>query len=322
MPPKISVVIPTRNRPGKLIRTIGSLQVQSLPREAYEVIIVDDGSEPPVNFGRGPGSAHTRLLRLTHGERSDARNRGAEAARGELLAFVDDDIIVSASFLEAHVEAHSEWPGVLAVGAISLPDSALATPFGRFRAKLELGGIPTARGIVTRPSFCTAQNMSLSCQRFAEVGGFDRQLVSGEDQDLGMRHVAKGGRLAFIPEAKAIHDDDNLEMRSYCRRIEWGAEQMIPFIQKHPYLPDNLLRASVNGPAQWGQDPAIRLFKKAAKHTLSRAPVLEALFTVTSIVQRFAPRGRALPSLYGLLVGVHLQRGFRRGWTEAGIPRS
>jgi glycosyltransferase involved in cell wall biosynthesis len=314
MPPTISVVIPTRNRPEKLQRTIDCLQMQSLPRDEYEVIVVDDGSEPPTACQWAGASNALRILRLAHGERSLARNRGAEAATGRLLAFVDDDMLPGPTFLRVHLDAHQEWPGILAVGAVPLPEAVLRKPFGRFRMDLERGGIPTERGLVPQPNLCTAQNMSLSRNLFFELGGFAPDIVSAEDQDLALRHTRRGGRIAFIPEATAIHDDDNIGIRPYCRRSEWGAENLAPFLRRYPDLPDNRERVSVNGPIRWSHDPLGLLCRKALKAMLAWPPAVEGLFALTSILERLSPSNRGLRVLYTLLLGIHLQRGFRKGW--------
>ena len=314
---EISVVVPTRNRLEKLNQTLSSLAKQTLDPARYEVLVVDDGSEPPIQLPtRGP-TERFRVLRIMHGERSAARNHGATVATGEFLAFVDDDMILAPVFLEAHRAAQRQWPGALAVGAVSLPEEVVGTPFGRFRADLETRGVPHQRGVVIQPNFCTATNMSLSKEGFLALGGFDPDLVSAEDQDLALRHSARGGAIVFIPEAVAIHNDHSLDIRSYCRRAEWGAENMMPFCQHHPDLTENRLRAVVNGPVRWRTDSASLVLKKLLKSVLGSGSVPEILFALTGLVERVNPSSRVLSWLYQMLLGVHLQRGFRRGWTKA-----
>ena len=97
-----SIIIPTRNRPEKLAQTVGFLQQQSLPASEYELIVVDDGSHPPVVVPDAPAELACSVIRLEGVERSAARNTGAAAARGELLVFVDDDLSIPPDFLQAH----------------------------------------------------------------------------------------------------------------------------------------------------------------------------------------------------------------------------
>ncbi|MEP7273158.1 MAG: glycosyltransferase [Acidobacteriota bacterium] len=294
--PLVSVVIPTHNRPATLVETLGHLEKQTLNRAYYEIIVVDDGSSPPVTV-----APPVRLVRLEGEERSAARNAGAKAARGELLVFIDDDITVDRDFLKSHLEAHREWPDALLVGAIRLPGEASATPFGRFRQKLEDNGIPVARGITAMPNLCTAANMAMTRARFAELGGFDPRIASGEDQDLALRHTTSGGRIAFIPAATVIHRDNAMDVRSYCRRAEWGSRMMLPFCRRYPHFVDNITRRRVNG--------SFNLLKSL----LSIEPVRGLLFAMAGTLERTAPDSAVLDRLYRGLLGVHIYRGYRDG---------
>jgi GT2 family glycosyltransferase len=109
---------------------------------------------------------------------------------------------------------------------------------------------------MSTPNFCAAANMSIPRNLFQGLGGFDCAITSSEDQDLAMRHTAKGGLIAFLPEAEAVHHDNALDIRSYCRRAEWGIENMLPFCHRYPELPDNIERAMVNGLPRWGEEPS------------------------------------------------------------------
>ena len=316
----LTVVIPTRNRREQLQRTLRCLEEQTLDPTTCEVLIVDDGSDPPVVCEDRTGRRAARVLRLSHGERSVARNHGAREARGRILLFVDDDILASRNLLEVHATAHVEWPGAMAIGATRLPDELLATPFGRFRNALEASALPRARGPVARPSFATAQNMSMSRERFLALDGFDAGFVSSEDQDLALRHSADGGTIVYLPEAVTIHDDSAKDIRAYCRRSEWGARNLAPFCRRYPDWPENRERWVVNGPISWRTDPAGRILRKAGKRLLGRPLPLAAIFVAIECLEAVAPGNRGLPPLYRLVLGIHLQRGFRRGW--AGRPLS
>src|SRR5215467_2719982 len=97
----ISVIIPTHNRPSELVRTLECLKRQTIPAEEYEIIVVDDGSQPPVQLTLVTGPPKCSIVRLEGVERSAARNAGAAAASGQILVFIDDDISVDSSFLSA-----------------------------------------------------------------------------------------------------------------------------------------------------------------------------------------------------------------------------
>ncbi|MFY9572173.1 MAG: glycosyltransferase, partial [Blastocatellia bacterium] len=255
-------------------------------------------------------------------ERSVARNKGAAAARGEKLVFVDDDMTVAHDFLSSHLKAQYEWPGALVVGGVRFSDNVLATPFGSFRKRLEQRGTPGIRGLTSRHNFCTAANLSVSRDSFRSLGGFDDLLRSGEDQDLALRHTSRGGQIAFIPEAEAIHNDSALDLRSYCRRAEWGAEHMVPFCKRYPEWPDNVERDRVNGPIQWDRVPISHNLRKLLKQAITLKPAIAVGFAIAEILERIAPASAVLDRIYRLLLGAHILRGYRKGlrryWAESG----
>lgn len=311
---RVSVVIPTFNRHEKLAETVRCVREQTLPAADYEIIVVDDGSTPPVVLADHPRGVPTSVIRLGGRERSAARNAGAAAARGELLVFVDNDVLLPPTFLESYLKAHESWSDALLVGAIRLPEGSLAHPFVRFRQALEDDG-GTAAGLTDAKNFCAAGNMAIPRDRFRVLDGFDLGIVSGEDQDLALRHTSAGGRIAYVPEARVIHCDGALDVRGYCKRHEWGMEKMIPFCRRYPERADNRDRDRVNGPVRFGRESMGLSVRKLAKSALGVRPLTELLFGLCSALERVSPRPPQ--RLYRLLLGIHLQRGYRRGLKAA-----
>ena|GEM_PF-53193 len=303
----ISVIIPTRNRREKLLRTIESLQKQTLNAEDYEIIVVDDGSTVPVEI------SGVKILRLESVERSIARNTGAKEASGELLVFVDDDMEVCTEFLDEHLKAHREFQDALLVGRVSLSDDFLKTPFGKFRQELEQDVVPLAGGLTDVQNLCTAQNMAISKERFFALGGFDSEIVSCEDQDFALRHRAINGQTAFVKNALAIHHDHATDIRSYCKRSEWGMENMIPYCRRHADFSDNINREEVRGLLKFGREPFSRSAKKIIASVLSLKIFVGVLFFLTNLLERHVPNSRLLKRFYSLLIGLHNFRGYRNG---------
>src|SRR4051794_19726519 len=101
--PFFSVIIPTRDRPEQLVACLRSLGALAYPRDRFEVIVVDDGSttalEPIV--GRSRGELHLALLKQSNAGPAAARNTGAAHAKGEFLAFIDDDCSPASDWLQA-----------------------------------------------------------------------------------------------------------------------------------------------------------------------------------------------------------------------------
>ncbi|MBJ7327164.1 MAG: glycosyltransferase family 2 protein [Chthoniobacterales bacterium] len=116
---KTSVVIPTRNRPHALERCLTALAGQTMPSGSFEVIVVDDGSEPALCLDpRGWASKfELKLVRQENTGPAGARNRGVAEARREFLAFTDDDCLPTPVWLERLVTALSEKPDALVGGS-------------------------------------------------------------------------------------------------------------------------------------------------------------------------------------------------------------
>lgn len=315
---QLSVIIPTFNRQERLNQTLGFLCDQSLASSEYELIVVDDGSTPPVVLPPRVDGPATRLLRFDEIlERCVARNKGAEIACGEILVFLDDDLQVGRDFLEAHRKAHAEWPGALVAGGTILPPEALDHPFVRFRQQLEAQEMPTKRGPASGAA--AAGNLSMRRDLYLAMGGFDTGMVGIEDQDFAHRHVAAGGIIVFVPEAEAIHWDHALTIRPYCRRTEFAAECMVPLVRRYPDWPVNRHRDEVNGPLHWGRESLGRSLTKVLKSVLALPPFLTFLYGTTWLLERLLPQSRILTKSYQLMMGISLQRGYRKGLKNNGM---
>lgn len=120
MPADFSVIIPTFNRPARLADCLRALAEQDYPVDRFEVIVVDDGSETPVDplILHYRDSIHITAARIANSGPAAARNHGARMARGRFLAFTDDDCIPSAGWLSALMTALRSSPEALVGGGI------------------------------------------------------------------------------------------------------------------------------------------------------------------------------------------------------------
>src|SRR5438093_3348882 len=132
-PPIVSVIVPTHSRRRWLNRCLGALVRQNLEPDAYEVIIVNDGADDGTRMlvqGWGDRARHRggpafRYLpiRSARGPAA-ARNVGWRAARGEIVAFTDDDCVPAADWLARGLEAFSALGVAAAAGRVIVPLSA------------------------------------------------------------------------------------------------------------------------------------------------------------------------------------------------------
>jgi glycosyltransferase involved in cell wall biosynthesis len=191
--PLVSIIVPTRNRARLLTRLLESFA--SLRYPAWEGIVVDDGSTDDtsrvVERFRASGLPLTYLYQ-PWSKMGAARNLGLERACGSIVAFTDDDCLVAPCWLDAIARAFEEHPAALGVQGKTVTDRAAMTPFTRQIEQLQ-GGNP----------YRTC-NIAYRAEVLRDLGGFDTNLIRGEDVVMGMR-VLECGPIVFVPEAVVEH---------------------------------------------------------------------------------------------------------------------
>jgi len=210
----VSVVVATIGRGRLLIRTVRGLLENDYP--AFEVIVVDQTPRPEpdvLEFMRDAGACVRYLHRQKPGL-PDARNAGVTAARGDVVLFVDDDVIPDRGLIAAHAAAYTR-DGVGGVaGRVLAPNAAPGKTETRPRriAKIYLGGLIIwdhfDAGVPTGADHVRGCNMSFLRRAIEEAGGFDGRFGGSahlEETDLALRVRAKGYRLAFEPAAALVH---------------------------------------------------------------------------------------------------------------------
>jgi glycosyltransferase involved in cell wall biosynthesis len=130
--PRISVVIPTFNRAELLRASLDSLARQTLPVDAYEVVVVNDGSSDATEAVCTEFASRLRLryFYIRNSGISAAKNLGIFAASAPLLLFFDDDDIATPTLLEEHLRAHRAHPAehVAVLGYTAWAPSVTVTP--------------------------------------------------------------------------------------------------------------------------------------------------------------------------------------------------
>jgi hypothetical protein len=183
--PCVSVVIPTYNRADLVVEAIGSAQRQSY--RDFEIIVCDDGSTDDTASRVRALANPVRYLGLAHTGRPGApRNRGIEAARGELIAFLDDDDLWEPEKLARQIELLASEPALNMV----YTDRRLLFPDGSPSA-------PVASPALERPDavwdlalggqFPFLGTVLVRTELLRRVDGFDETLVTGEDLELWLR---------------------------------------------------------------------------------------------------------------------------------------
>jgi glycosyltransferase involved in cell wall biosynthesis len=195
---QFSVVIPTYNRKEGILACLDALAHQSADPASFEVVVVDDGSLDGTSAAL-VGMKHpfvVQLLSNPHGGASAARNAGIAAARGEYVAFTEDDVVVEKDWL--HNAALHLADGTVDVLEGRTVDNTTAKEVRRFEGK-------------RLPSFIPC-NLFVRRPLFARVGGFDpafhdtsRGLYFREDADLGFRLIDAGCQVAIANDVVVGH---------------------------------------------------------------------------------------------------------------------
>jgi len=204
--PTISVIIPTLARPRPLARCLSALSRQDYPTDCFEVIVVDDGSEQPPSevVAAFDGSLSVKLLQQTNAGPGAARNRGAAAARGELLAFTDDDCLPEPGWLSAFSSQYVAARGDLLGGRVINSDRS---NLYAETSQLILESAYRFYAIYPGPGrFFASNNIAVPADKFAAVGGFDRHYrMASEDRDLCDRWLLADGKLRYVEDAIVRH---------------------------------------------------------------------------------------------------------------------
>jgi glycosyltransferase involved in cell wall biosynthesis len=187
----VSVVIPTRNRADSLRRTLDALSAQSYPH--FEIIVVDDASTDDtrelLNAWAG-GRREVFHQVLPHGSYA-ARNRGWRAARGEVIAFTDDDCLPDRDWL-SNLTAPLDDASAIASQGMTVASPGEITPFTH-QIEQRRGG----------PPYRTC-NIAYRRETLATLGGFDESLRWYADNILGLR-AARLGPVSFASKAVVHH---------------------------------------------------------------------------------------------------------------------
>ena len=113
---RVTVVVPYYQAPLELGRTLAGLERQTYPRELFEVIVVDDGSDPPLALPESPLDLRVEYQEDLGFGLARARNTGARAATGDILLFLDCDMIPEQDWLTSHARWHHAASDVLTMG--------------------------------------------------------------------------------------------------------------------------------------------------------------------------------------------------------------
>ncbi len=197
--PKVSVVIPHYRDVENLKICLCALAAQSYPRDSFEIIVADNGSPDAGAVRAAAATGQARLVIAQERGAGPARNAGAAAAEGEILAFIDSDCVAQPQWLEEGVAALSRFDFVGGKVNVLIADPQAMTAVEAFEKIFAFDN----EAYVTKKGFTGSGNLFCPRALFEKVGGF-RAGVS-EDVEWSHRATAGGFRLGFAAKAAVGH---------------------------------------------------------------------------------------------------------------------
>ncbi|MGH2625325.1 MAG: glycosyltransferase, partial [Anaerolineales bacterium] len=212
----IGVVIPALNAAATIRRCLGAA-LGALDRwraGGGEVTVVDNGSTDGTwEMLTAEYGTRVRLLQDRAATVAGLRNRGARVTSGDLLSFIDADCEIGPEYF-IHVSEALDGSGADATGApYSLPNDPhwIERTWHELHVNDQAGAVRWLYG----------GNLVLQRAAFDAVGGFDEELVTGEDIDLCERLRGRGFRLHQDPRVKTVHLGNPRSLGAFCRQQLW-----------------------------------------------------------------------------------------------------
>jgi GT2 family glycosyltransferase len=219
-----SVVVPTYRRQAQLRACLEGLARMNYPHDRYDVIVVDDGGAEDLEDVLAPLRQRLDLMLIVQSNAGPAaaRNRGAQRAKGQYLAFIDDDCVPDPEWLAALAKRLRITPDHLMGGRTvnALPKNVFSTASQVLITYL-CGYFDGQRG---RSRLFTSNNLAVAADAFRTIGGFDTRFprAAGEDREFCDRWGQSNRPSSYAPDAEVSHAHA-MTLRTFWRQhFEYG----------------------------------------------------------------------------------------------------
>ncbi len=212
--PRYSIIVPAYQAEETIGPCVRALHEQTVPRDRYEIIVVDDGStDRTADVAREAGA--DRVLTIPHGGPSAARNAGVEAAQGEIVLFTDADCEPWPDWVERMTAPFADPKVMGAKGVYRTRQRALIARLVQLEYEFRYERMARLPSIDFIDTYAAAYRREL----FLRYGGFatDVPIPSVEDIDFSFRLARARHRLVFVPDARVWHTHPST-LAAYLRR--------------------------------------------------------------------------------------------------------
>ncbi len=199
---EISVVIPAYNAETTLDRCLGSLKKQTL--NPFQIILVDDCSTD--RTASIASEAGIEILPMSRrGGPAIARNAGAERALGDIIVFLDADVIIPSDLIEGIIDCFNSDSSIAAVQTLYSPFCPAEDMVSRYQNFYYYHALARTKESFTATfaTWCSA----ILRNTFFEIGGFNTSIPEPtvEDEELGYEIVDRGGKIALASDIQVTH---------------------------------------------------------------------------------------------------------------------
>lgn len=317
----ISIIIPTHNRPGQLIRLLESLEkcVDELPD--FEVFAVNDGSSAPYDNVQieGWSFCFSIIYQENQGE-AVARNAAANVANGELLLFLDDDMEVTPGYVNAMYSAHCDFPEQILIGNMITPVPPVPTIYQNIMIP-ELN--PVVFGEVTFTNIL-AGVLGISKTLYNKLGQMqpvpDIKRGRWSDLDFAYRAYLEGVKFIRVRDAVVYHHDYTMmDFLTTCQRFTEVSRLAPALFSRLPGLKEHIPMFTDKHPISWTEDKTGIIIRKLLRRVASAQFLGRAMESTARFVEKYIPSPGILRPLYRWILGGYIYRGYRQGLREIEI---
>ncbi|MCJ8328721.1 MAG: glycosyltransferase [Lentisphaeria bacterium] len=201
--PFVTVVIPVLNNALGIIKCLNALDLQSYPKDAYEVLVIDNGSKDNIQEVT-KGYSQTRLLFEDYPSQAAARNKGIINAKGDIIAFTDSDCIPALDWLEKGVDQLLRIPDCKYLGGkitvfFQKPEKPTACELYEY-----IYAFPQKK-YIEEQRFSTTANLFTRKSLFNDVGLFKKSSYTGSDNEWGNEVYSKGYQQVYADDVQILH---------------------------------------------------------------------------------------------------------------------
>jgi len=241
----LSIIIPTYNRDYILKKCLQALHNQQIDDHALEIIVSDDGSTDDTEQITREFSRHSRwpiqYLKQTNQGANAARNAAIRLANGELLLFINDDILPVPTMARHHVRTHEKYssPNIGVLGRVTVADYIPYSTLAKLHLDASFDNL-SGKTWLDWSAFFTC-NVSVKKDFLLQYGLFEESLRYHEDVELSERLSAYDFKLIYNPEALGIHEH-YLQEDDFLKIARRDGTALAIWFKKSPHIGKKITR--------------------------------------------------------------------------------